>query len=172
MEEKDKRKKWFAIYTKPRSEKKVFEEIKKYNIEAYLPLKKEVRQWKDRLKKVEVPLFNSYVFVRVDDKEYYELPKHNIQGFLRYVTIGGKRVEVRDEEINAIKKLLNNDIDIEVSAESFEIGEKVKIKKSSLRGLTGELVEIRGKKKFLIRINSLKTNLLVEINKEIISKII
>lgn len=166
MDKKDKRKKWYAIYTKPRAEKKVFEEIKKHNIEAYLPLKKEVRQWKDRLKKVEVPLFNSYVFVKVDDKEYYELPRYNIQGFLRYVTIGGKKVEVREKEINTIKKLLNNDVDIEVSGESFEIGEKVKIIRGTLRGLTGKLVEVRGKKKFLIRIESLKTNLLVEINKE------
>ncbi len=166
MEEKQKRKKWFAIYTKPRAEKKVLEEIKKYNIEAYLPLKKEVRQWKDRLKKVEVPLFNSYVFVKVDDKEYYELPRYNIQGFLKYVTIGGKKVEVREKEINTIKKLLNNDVDVEVSGESFEIGEKVKIIRGALRGLTGKLVEVRGKKKFLIRIESLKTNLLVEINKE------
>ena len=139
MDKKDKRKKWYAIYSKPRAEKKVLEEIKKYNIEAYLPLKKEVRQWKDRLKKVEVPLFNSYVFVKVDDKEYYELPRYNIQGFLKYVTIGGKKVEVR---------------------------EKVKIIRGALRGLTGKLVEVRGKKKFLIRIESLKTNLLVEINKE------
>ena len=60
------KKKWFAIYTKPKAEKKVFDQLVKYNFEAFLPLKKEIHRWKDRLKKVEVPLFNSYVFVKVE----------------------------------------------------------------------------------------------------------
>ena len=156
---------WFAVYTKSRAEKKVAEQIAKYGYNVYLPLKKEVRQWKDRLKKVEVPLFNSYVFVKVDDKEYYEIPKL-INGFVKYVTIGGQRVAVREKEISAIKKMLDFSAEnIDVSNEEYKINQRVKISSGKLKGFEGKLVEFRGKAKIAIRIDSLKMNLLIEINK-------
>ncbi|MBN2662850.1 MAG: UpxY family transcription antiterminator [Bacteroidales bacterium] len=163
--------KWFAIYTKPRAEKKVNEQLQNYNYEVYLPLKKELRQWKDRLKKVEVPLFNSYVFVRVNLKQYYEIPKL-ISGFVKFVTIGGQKVAVRDEEIETIKKMLDYSSQIDISNEDFRLNEKVKIRFGQLRGLQGQLVEFRGKYKIALRIDSLATNLLVEINKNLVSKIL
>ena len=80
--------KWFAIYTRPRAEKKVKEQLLKIDIETFLPLRKELRQWKDRKKWVEVPLFTSYIFVRIQVKEYYEIIK-NIRDIVKFVTIGG-----------------------------------------------------------------------------------
>jgi len=161
-------KKWFAIYTKPRAEKKVNEQLQKYGYEVYLPLKKEVRQWKDRLKKVEVPLFNSYIFVKINTKEYYEIPKL-IKGFVKFVTIGGEKVAVRDEEIITIKRLLDYSSEkIDVLNEDFKLNEKVEIKNGKLKGLRGKLVEFRGKNRLAIRIDSLSTDLLVEINRKIV----
>lgn len=162
--------KWFAVYTRPRAEKRVNEQLDEYGYEAYLPLKKEVRQWKDRLKKVEVPLFNSYVFVRVVAKQYYEIPKV-IDGFVKFVTIGGEKIAVRDEEIEAIKQLLDFSSDkIDVSNEDFRLNDKVEIKLGKLKGFKGKLVELRGNYKVAIRIDSLGTNLLVEINKNAVQK--
>ncbi len=166
----DKIKKWFAIYTKPRAEKKVKENLEKNNFEVYLPLKKELRQWKDRLKKVEVPLFNSYVFVRVNTKEYYEIPKL-IQGFVKYVTIGGQKIAVRDEEIETIKKLLDySGKFVDVSNDDLNLYENVEIAIGKLKGFKGKLVEFRGKYRIAIRIDTLETNLLVEINKNAVKK--
>ncbi|MBN2894189.1 MAG: UpxY family transcription antiterminator [Bacteroidales bacterium] len=163
--------KWFAIYTKPRTEKKVFEQLEQFGYETYLPLKKEVRQWKDRLKKVEVPLFNSYVFVKVNAKQYYEIPKL-VQGFVKFVTIGGQKIAVREEEIEIIKKMLDFSSEIDVSNEDFRLNDKVEIKTGKLTGLKGKLVELRGKFRIAIRVDSLGTNLLVEINKNSVSKIL
>jgi len=161
--------KWFAIYTRPRTEKKVEEQIKKYGYEVYLPLKKEFRQWKDRLKKIEVPLFNSYVFVKVNAKQYYEIPKL-IKGFVKYVTIGGQKITVKEAEIKTIRQLLNSTDNIDVSNDNFILNQKVEIKTGHLRGLKGRLVEFRGKTRIAIRINSLETSLLVEINKNAVNK--
>lgn len=165
----EKQPKWFAIYTKPRTEKKVNEQLLQFGYEVYLPLKKELRQWKDRLKKVEVPLFNSYMFVRVNAKQYYEIPKL-IKGFVKFVTIGGQKIAVRDEEIETIKRMLDYSSQIDVSNKDFRLNEKVEIKVGQLRGLQGKLVEFRGKYKIAIRIETIGMNLLVEINKNSVSK--
>lgn len=161
--------KWFAIYTKPRAEKKVNEQLLQFGYEAYLPLKKEVKQWKDRLKKVEVPLFNSYVFVKVNAKQYFEIPKL-VKGFVKYVTIGGQKIAVRDEEIEAIKKMLDYSSQIDISNEDFILNERVEINFGKLKGFKGKLVEFRGKYRIAIRIDTLGTNLLVEINKNAVQK--
>jgi transcriptional antiterminator RfaH len=166
----EKERKWFVIYTKPRAEKKVNEQLEHYGYEVYLPLKKQVRQWKDRLKEVEVPLFNSYVFVKIKAKEYYEIPKL-IKGFVKFVTIGGQKIAVREEEIESIKQFLSyNSEDIEMSNDDFRLNEKVVVKLGQLKGLKGKLVEFRGKYKIAIRIDSIGVNLLVEINKNAVEK--
>jgi len=167
----DKIPKWFAIYTKPRAEKKVKEQLEKYNYEHYLPLQTQIRQWKDRKKKVEVPLFNSYLFVKVTSKEYYEIPK-NITGIVKYVTIGGQKISIKEHEIDLIKKLIEfSPEEIETLNENLEINQSVEIKTGKLKGLTGKLIQFDGKNKIAIRINSVGTNLLVQINKNAVKKI-
>ena len=54
---------WYVLYTKPKWEKKVAEQLQAMGIDCYCPLVMKERQWSDRKKKVEMPLFNSYVFV-------------------------------------------------------------------------------------------------------------
>lgn len=166
----DKIAKWFAIYTRPRAEKTVKDELDKLNYEAYLPLNKEVRQWKDRLKKVEVPLFSSYVFVKVNAKQYYEIPKL-IKGFVKYVTIGGNIIAVRDAEIDLIKRIVDNTEDeLSVSNEDLSLNEIIELKSGKLKGLRGKLVEFRGKYRIAVRIESLGANLLLDINKNAVKK--
>ena len=60
-------KKWFAIYVKSRCEKKVNEQLEDIGVESFLPLITRVKQWSDRKKKVEEPLFRSYLFVHISD---------------------------------------------------------------------------------------------------------
>lgn len=161
---------WFAIYTLPRAEKRVAEQLQKHGYEYYLPLKKEVRQWKDRQKKVEVPLFSSYIFVKVTTKEYYEIPKL-VQGFMKYVTIGGQKISVRDDEIETIKKVLEFSVEaVETSNEKLTLNENVEIKAGKLKGLTGKLVRFDNGQKVAIRIDSIGTNLLVQIHKNAVKK--
>ena len=50
---------WYALYTRPRNEKKAAELLVEKEFEVYLPLIQKVSQWKDRRKKVDMPLFNS-----------------------------------------------------------------------------------------------------------------
>jgi len=163
--------KWFAIYTKSRSEKSVYEQLKKIKIETYLPLKRELKQWSDRRKFVETPLFSSYVFVKVVTTEYYKIPPI-IVGFQGFVMIRGDRIAIRDVEIETIKlSLQQNDIEIETTNENFEKDETIEITKGILKGRFGKLIEYKGNKRIAIKIESLQSSVIIEIDRRYIKKL-
>jgi transcriptional antiterminator RfaH len=116
---------WYVVYTKPKWEKKVAEQLKKNGIECYCPLITQVRQWSDRKKKVEVPLFNSYVFVQLPEVDRNLV--FQSAGAVRYLFWLGKPAIVRDEEINIIKKGLDGSDTCEVSLVPFQVGDKIEL---------------------------------------------
>lgn len=163
--------KWFAIYTHPRMEKSVYNQLQKLNIETYLPLKCELKQWSNREKYIETPLFSSYIFVKVITTDYYKIPPI-IVGFLRFVMIGKDRIAIRDEEIETIKLALQqNDNEIETSNERFEKNEEVQIIKGLLKGKFGKLVEYKGNKRIAIRLDSLQSSVIIDIDRRYIKKV-
>ena len=114
---------WYVVYTKPKWEKKVAEQLTQRGIECYCPLIIQVRQWSDRKKKIEIPLFNSYVFVRLAEADRNLVFQSS--GVVRYLFWLGKPAIVRDEEINAIKKWLSTPDQYEISVSSLQVGDKV-----------------------------------------------
>ncbi|MFV8270541.1 UpxY family transcription antiterminator [Flavobacterium sp. GT2N3] len=116
---------WYVVYTKPKWEKKVAEQLRNSGIECYCPLITQVRQWSDRKKKVEVPLFNSYVFVQLPDAERNAV--FQSVGVVRYLFWLGKPAVVRDEEISIIKKWMNPSDGNEVSVLSFKVGDAIQL---------------------------------------------
>lgn len=116
---------WYVVYTKPKWEKKVSEQLTKLGIECYCPLITEVRQWSDRKKKIEVPLFNSYVFVQLEEADrntVFQSP-----GAVRYLFWLGKPAIVREEEINCIKDWLYTPDAYDISVDYFQIGETIEL---------------------------------------------
>jgi transcription antitermination factor NusG len=152
---------WYAIYTKSRQEKKVFKEIQKLGLTAYMPLETKIVQWSDRKKKVEEPMIRSYVFVKASEKEYYDVL--NINGIVRYVTFEGKAAAIPEWQIEAMKKMLENNIPHAYSGERFMSGEKILIESGPLKGYTGEIIkDSDGKKKLVIRIENIGYSLILE----------
>lgn len=155
-------KNWYAIYTRSRAEKKVLAELEAKGIECFLPLQKKQRQWKDRKKWIEAPLLPGYCFVCVERKDYDHVLQ--IKNVVCYISFEGKAAVVREDQIDDLKRLLQqNDFEVNITHETFEFGKKVEIIYGPLVGLKGELVEIRGKSKFLIRIEQLEKTLTIEI---------
>jgi transcriptional antiterminator RfaH len=152
---------WYAVYTRPHHELKVFTRLKMENIEAYVPLQTTIRQWSDRKKKIVEPLFSCYVFVFISNKDYYRVL--NLKGVVRYVTFEGKAVSIPEKQINMIHILLAQDIGLEEAHEPLPKGAKVEIKIGSLSGVTGELLENAGKKRVVIRIEEINKALLVNV---------
>lgn len=116
---------WYVVYTKPKWEKKVAEKLAQARIECYCPLITQIKQWSDRKKKVEVPLFNSYVFVQLPDADRNTV--FAVPGVIRYLFWLGKPAIVRDEEINIIKKNLNASNIADISVSSIQVGDRIKL---------------------------------------------
>lgn len=125
---------WFAIYTKPRNEKKVADALIKMGIEAYCPLVTQIRKWSDRKKKVSVPLINSYVFVNLDEKERQRV--FEVSGVVRYVFWLQKPAIIRDDEIETLKKSLSHNIS-SFELQTYRKGDKINIAQGPFTGQNG-----------------------------------
>jgi len=152
---------WYPVYTNPRAEKKTFEQLGKKGIETYLPTQKTLKQWSDRKKWVEEPLFNSYLFVKISKKEYTEVLM--TKGVCRFVYFCGKAAFIPEAQINQLKLLTSNNINFEVVDPGYKKGESVRVKMGPLAGLMGELIDFCSHKKLLIKVEHINHALLVQV---------
>ena len=134
---------WFVIYTKSRNEKKVSELLQKNGVEVFCPLVKLKKNWSDRTKIVETPLFNSYVFVNLPEKDRNLV--FNVPGVIRYLFWLKKPAIVKDSEIESLKAVLNDTID-SFSIENYQIGNTIKISEGVFKGVDG-VIEKQSKNK-------------------------
>lgn len=161
---------WHAIYTKSRAEKRLYKELCSRNIECYLPLKKELRQWSDRTKWVEEPLIRSYLFVKVSEREYYNVINSNYA--VGYVTFGGKAVPIPEHQIQALRIFLDDENrKVDLSHENLEKGELVEIMGGPFKGIKGEIMQIKGKDRIVIRFDSLGTCVYTDISLDKIKQV-
>lgn len=115
---------WYVVYTKPKWEKKVAEKLNQTGIECYCPIITQIKQWSDRKKKIEVPLFSSYIFVRLSDSDRSSVFK--TAGVIRYLFWLGKPAIVKDEEIEIIKKNISS-TDTDLLVLPYKKGDRIKL---------------------------------------------
>ena len=120
------KKNWYAIYTKPRWEKKVHATLSGRGMESYCPLNKVHKKWSDRVKLVEEPLFKSYVFVHVPEEDQTRV--RMVDGVLNYVYWQGKPAVVKEKEIEDIRRFLNEYKDVQLKPLEFQPHGKVMIR--------------------------------------------
>jgi transcriptional antiterminator RfaH len=156
-----KERKWLVVYTAPRSEKAVSKYLNDRGIEVYLPLQRRLKQWSDRKKWIDEVIFPSYVFVKVDPSCYYDVL--NSPKVIRYIYFNGKAAEISEREIESIRKLCSGDDHLEIITERILVGERVRISGGTLAGIEGELVEYRGAKRVMIRVEQLEYSLIIEV---------
>lgn len=137
-------KRWFAVYTRPRWEKKVYKLLQEKGIESYCPLNKVHRKWSDRVKLVEEPLFKSYVFVKVNEEEKTSVRMtHGVVNFVYWL---GKPAIIKEKEIETIKRFLNDYYDVEVRSIDIQAGKKVLVQSGILMGKEGTVKKVMHKK--------------------------
>ena len=123
---------WHAVYTKPRSEKKVHEALLKKNIESYCPLNRVIKQWSDRKKKVELPLFTSYVFVNIKPDQYTAV--RMTVGVVNFVYWLGKPAVFKDNEMQALRDFVDSNENIKVEQLEVKAGDRINIEKGIFKG--------------------------------------
>ena len=154
---------WYPIYTNPRAEKRAYEALVQKNITVYLPLHKQLRQWSDRKKWVEMPLIPSYLFVQITVNQMADVLM--CQGVSRFIYFSSKVATIPERQITQLKLLLANVSELEVVEQEFEPGQQVVVKAGPLQGLRGELVSWQSSQRMLVRIDYITQSILVQVSK-------
>ncbi len=161
---------WYALVTRSRFEKKCEKILLEKNIIVFLPTQKVIRQWSDRKKEVELPLFPGYIFVKIDINNRSSIL--NTDGIARIIRFNGVDTIIPEKQIEAIKIALSEQNIIEINDIEFYKGQNVNILSGPFKGFKGKLVRKNNKGKFLITIDSIGKGILVEIGSSRIEKII
>ena len=149
---------WRAFYTKPRHELKILSRLEKDEYEVFCPTIRTKVKWSDRWKKVTKPMINGYIFVKVTEAERIEV----LQDPSIWHTVAWKGVpaEIKEEEIQAMRDILN--IDGEVSVETWNVGEKTSIGHGQLKGQSGKIVQL-SKTEAVLYLESLHMSIKVKV---------
>lgn len=134
---------WYAIYTRPRWEKKVADRIQRQSFEIFCPVNKIIKQWADRKKVIYEPLFSCYVFVRATQLEELEIKK--IEGVLNFVYWNNKPAVIKDAEIDAIKSFLEKNNTVRLEKIIIQQGDKVRINNGAFIHNEGDVIEVNNK---------------------------
>lgn len=158
---------WTALYTRPRHEKRVAEQLSERNIQHYLPLVRVQKKWSDRKTWVEEPLFRSYVFVWGDPLERY----HAVQayGTVGYVKFGNSPAFVREEEIDTVRRLLREGVALE-SCSMPRRGDEIEIVRGPFTGMRGILEEVQGAQRLIVSIPSIRQGIRFNVALEDVKK--
>jgi len=135
-----KRKMWYALYTKQRWEKKVAEILTERKIENYCPVNKVYRKWSDRKKLIYEPLFSCYVFVQIDEKEHALIRR--TPGVINFVYWLNKPAMIRPEEIQAIREFMHEYEHVQIERTPVKPNDPVRIVNGILEGQKGLVVSI------------------------------
>lgn len=145
-------KKWYAIYTRAKAEKRVFESLSRNDFQAFLPMIKRMRQWSDRKKMVDEPLFRSYVFIFIEEKNLYNAL--DVFGALKFVSFERKAVAIPERQIEAIKHFLEDPEEDDENVE-YTKGQMVRVKSGAMEGLIGTLITIKNKHRLEVMIDAI-----------------
>jgi transcription antitermination factor NusG len=130
---------WYAVQTRSRHEKMVARQLEGQGFATFLPLTSQIRQWSDRRKLVELPLFPGYTFVRMVYQPEQRLRVLSTEGIVSFVGVHGQGMPIPDKQIENIQALLSAEVPVE-SYPFLKIGQRVKIRSGSLSGTEGLLV--------------------------------
>jgi len=153
---------WYLIYTRSKHERKVATFLAWKNIESFLPLNKVIKQWHDRKKLIEEPLFPSYLFVYLKTADdYFECL--NCEGALTFVKTGAQVAIVSQSLIDQLQTVINNVKNIEVAGSCFTAGQQVTITEGPLTGVSGKILKADKRNKIIVNIELLDRSLIIDV---------
>lgn len=155
---------WFAVRTRPKSEKWIQQKLEKAQIQTYLPLRKVFRTYQRKKKTVFFPLIQGYLFVKIKKTDYISiLQMPNVTGFLSY---SSGPAPIPEKEIQLLRKVVGDFTDCDVISSSFQKGDQVEVIAGELTGLQGQVLKTAGKSFLLIELRTIGFSLRIQIQKE------
>ncbi|MDB5154063.1 MAG: UpxY family transcription antiterminator [Mucilaginibacter sp.] len=161
--------KWYPVYTNPRAEKKAHQALINKGIEAYLPLRRQLKQWSDRKKWTEEPFIRSYLFVHMAEHEQADVLM--TRGIARFIYFGGKIAPMPDRQMEDLRLLMASSLELEVTEENLLPGEKIIVKAGPLKGMAGEIISYRSQKQLALRLENLGCSIIIHVAASLISRV-
>ena len=152
---------WYALYLRSRFEKKVFKNLQEKNVESFLPLVEEVHVWSDRKRKVQEPLFRSYLFVKTDLRDRYRILETD--GVIRFVGIREKPSLIPEEQIDWLRRIIAKPEHLK-REHYLEVGERVRVVAGPLLGVEGIIKQLNGETRVVISLASIVQSVSVQID--------
>lgn len=160
---------WYAVRVRTKSEKWVIQQLEKKGVEGWIPLKWSVRKYPGRIRKTQIPLIHGYVFVRIGQADYIKVLE--IDGVFEFVRFKHEVPTIPDEQIELLKFVTGENMGVLMTDEALEAGDKIEIIGGELTGLTGELVEFKGKHRVLMRMENVGISFFIEVPRNKLRKI-
>lgn len=155
-------KKWFVFYTQFNHEKSAHDGLKRAGFESYLPMIKVLKQWSDRKKWIDVPLFLCYNFVHCSEPDIDRILP--VKGIVRSVTFSGQRAHLKDSDMALIRKIECGQEEVQVVNKTFSCGENITLQSGSFAGLTGKVIENKPNGKLVLLLELFGTSVVTRIN--------
>jgi len=153
---------WFAVQTRPRHEKKVSAELQEKGVSAFLPLVSSTRQWSDRSRVVEMPLFPQYVFVRIAQTLQTRVAVLRTNGVTNFVGTRGIGVPIPDEQIERVQTVVTRGIPATPHA-FLNVGKRIRIRGGALDGLQGILTAVNGDQTLVVSVELIQRSIAIRI---------
>lgn len=153
---------WYALKVRARSEPLIRTSLERKDLITFLPTYKQSRQYSDRTKKVDVPLFPGYLFCRLDVTR--RLPILTTPGVDYILGSNGEPEAIPEDEIDAIERVIRSGA--AVGPWPFlKTGSRVRVERGSFSGVDGILVSERGFDRLILSITMLQRSVSVEIDR-------
>lgn len=162
-------KRWFAVYTRFKSEKYITDKLTKKGIEAYVPLLKYTKRYERKIKQVEIPLISCYVFVKITESEYVKVLQ--TEHVIRFLQLHGKLLSIPEEEMNLMKWVVGENAIEKVHEGSMNKGAEVEVIGGNLTGLKGKIIRQHNKKFFVVALENIGYTLELNVAKEFLQPV-
>ncbi len=160
---------WFAVYTNYKREKLVAKRLKGKGIEYFLPLQQFTRRYTRKIKHVELPLINCYIFVKITKQEYVRVLETD--DVLKFVRFSRNLISIPEQEINILRRIIGEGIEVEAEPGKFATGDEVEIISGHLTGLRGTLMERRSEKNFVVELENLGYSLKMQLDPALLQRV-
>ncbi len=153
---------WFAVYTSYKREKVVRKMLASKGIDVYLPIQKVTRRYVRKVKHLELPLINCYIFVKITKAGYIKVLE--TEHVLKFIRFSNNLLSIPEAEIQLMKRIIGEEVDFTVEQATFVQGEKVEVIGGALTGLEGTLISEAGQQRFLVELTNIGVRFQMEID--------
>jgi transcription antitermination factor NusG len=153
---------WYALHTRARHERSVEQRLKEEGMETVVPMAVEVHRWSDRKKKVEVPLFNCYVFIRCALTAEDRARVYRVESVHGFVGSRGHSLPIPNEQIESIRKVITQPAPWR-SYPFLKIGQRVRVRGGAMDGVEGVFLSENGNHSLIISVDAIRRSMAVRI---------